>query len=124
LKIPNLDLLTETYEFITDGKGQSNKMPTIAEFMSIYKERERIFVTKQDLLITAEHGTKTTDKDYNLQRVREIIETLKSGCTNREPTQFCDLPHEFTSQDLKGRLTRDAHGRDICYWYDHPNNIN
>jgi len=98
-------------------------MPTIAEFMSIYKERERLFVTRQDLLITAEHGTKNTDKDYNRQKVKEIVNTLQGKAANIRLTHLCDLPHEFNSQDMKGRLTRDAHGRDYCYWYDHPNNI-
>ena len=98
-------------------------MPTIAEFISMYKERERVFLTNQNLLITAEYGTKTTDKDYNRTRVKEIINTLKGDSIGRTTTHLCDMPHEFNSSDLKGRLTRDAHGRDHCYYYNHPKNI-
>ena len=32
------------------------------------------------------------------------------------------MPHEFSENGLKGRLTRDAYGRDYCYYYDHPIN--
>ena len=123
LRSPNVDLLTETYNIITDGRGESHKMPTIAEFMSIYKERERLFLTNQNLLLTAEYGTKPTDKDYNRMRVKEIIDTLKGKIIDRQKTHLCDQPHEFNTPELKGRLTRDAHGRDHCYYYDHPKNI-
>ena len=100
-------------------------MPTIAEFISMYKERERVYITKKNLLLSAEFGTKTNDKDYNRMRIREIIDVLKGEAGSREGirSHLCDQPHEFDTPVLKGRLTRDAHGRDHCYYYDHPHNI-
>jgi len=98
-------------------------MPTIAEFISMYKERERVYITKRNLELSAEFGTKTSDKDYNIMRVREIIDLLKGKSYGRKTTNLCDQPHEFDTPVLKGRLTRDAHGRDHCYYYDHPHNI-
>ena len=41
LKNPHIPALKETYEMFTDGRANSNKMPTIAEFMQVYKEVKR-----------------------------------------------------------------------------------
>ena len=47
LKIPNSTVLKETYDIITDGRGSSLKMPSVAEFMQIYKERDRLYTRKR-----------------------------------------------------------------------------
>ena len=95
-------------------------MPTIAEFMTIYKERERVFINKQNLQISEEFP-RTTDKEYNRKKIKEIVNTLMKG---ERPISrgLCDMPHEVSENGLKGRLTRDAYGRDYCYYYDHPIN--
>ena len=95
-------------------------MPTIAEFMTIYKERERVFINKQNLQISEEFP-RTTDKEYNRKKIKEIVNTLMKG---ERPISrgLCDMPHEFSENGLKGRLTRDAYGKDYCYYYDHPIN--
>ena len=120
LQSPNNDVLIETYNILTDGKGQSHKMPTIAEFMSVYKEREKAFIRNQDLSIANEFPHTVSDKEYSKVKVKEIINMLKGG--RKVYTHFNDQPHEFDTPQLKGRLTRDAHGRDHCYYYDHPRN--
>ena len=122
LQSPNNDVLIETYNILTDGKGQSHKMPTIAEFMSVYKEREKAFIRNQDLSITNEFPHTASDKEYSKSKIKEILDILKGG--ERVHTHFCDQPHEFDTPQLKGRLTRDAHGRDHCYYYNHPRNEN
>jgi len=125
LQSPNNDALIETYNILTDGKGHSHKMPTIAEFMSVYKERERAFIRSQDEKrdrIANEFPHTVTDKDYSKAKIKQILDILKGG--ERVYTHFCDQPHEFDTAELKGRLTRDAHGRDYCYYYDHPLNEN
>ena len=53
-------------------------MPTIAEFMTIYKERERVFINKQNLQISEEFP-RTTDKEYNRKKIKEIVNTLMKG---------------------------------------------
>ena len=123
LQSPNNDVLIETYNILTDGKGQSHKMPTIAEFMSVYKERERAFIRNQELSIANEFPHTISDKEYSKVRVKELIDLLKGKSHRRPVTHLCDQPHEFDSPHLKGRLTRDAHGRDHCYYYNHPRNI-
>ncbi len=122
LQSPNNDVLIETYNILTDGKGHSNKMPTIAEFMSVYRERERAFIRNQDLSISNEFPHTVSDKEYSKSRVKEILDMLKGG--KKVYTHLNDQPHEFDTPQLKGRLTRDAHGRDHCYYYDHPRNEN
>lgn len=121
LQSPNNDVLIETYNLLTDGRGESNKMPTIAEFMSVYKEREQAFIRDQDIKISREFPSRKSDKEYNKQRVREIIDVLEGG--EKVYTHLCDLPHEGVQNDIKFRMTRDAHGRDHCYYYNHPRNI-
>jgi len=121
LQSPNNDVLIETYNILTDGKGQSHKMPTIAEFMSVYKEREQAFIRNQDLSISKEFHNKVSDKEYNKQRVKELMNVLKG--TEKVYTHLCDLPHEGVQNDIKFRLTRNIHGQDFCYYYNHPRNI-
>ena len=89
-------------------------MPTIAEFMSIYKEREKVFINRQDNQISEEFP-RTTDKEYNKEQVKKIVDKLMKGGTTH--TNLCALPHEFTENGQKGRITRDAHGRDYCYYF-------
>ena len=69
LQSPNNDVLIETYNYLTDGKGQSNKMPTIAEFMSVYKEREQAFIRDQEIKISNEFPSRKSDKEFNKQRI-------------------------------------------------------
>ena len=122
LQSPNNDVLIETYNILTDGKGHSHKMPTIAEFMSIYKEREKAFIRNQDISITNEFPHTVSDKEYSKVRVREIIDLLKGKSQGKITTNLCDQPHEFDTPILKGRITRDARGRDYCFYYEHPLN--
>ena len=84
LQSPNNDVLIETYNILTDGKGQSNKMPTIAEFMSVYKEREQAFIRNQDLSIANEFPHTVSDKEYSKVRVRELIDLLKGKIYRRK----------------------------------------
>ena len=56
LGIPNTQLLKEAYEQITDGKGVTLKMPTIAEFMQIYKEKESNFFRRQSANLEHQYG--------------------------------------------------------------------
>ena len=63
LQSPNNDVLIETYNLLTDGRGESNKMPTIAEFMSVYKEREQAFIRDQDIKISREFPSRKSDKE-------------------------------------------------------------
>ena len=112
MKTPNPDVLTETYNLLTDGKGLHHKMPTIAEFMSIYKEREKQFIRRQNLQISEEFPS-TIKPDPT--HVRNIIKKLTSG--TRVNTNLCSFPHDFREKGQKGRITRDDQGRDWVQYF-------
>ena len=47
IKHPHIPALKETYNIFTDGRGSTNKMPTIAEVMEVYKNVERRYTTEE-----------------------------------------------------------------------------
>lgn len=114
LKTPNPDVLTETYNLLTDGRGQHHKMPTIAEFMSLYKEREKIFIQRQNLQI-AEEFPQSLDKSISKQKFKEILDELTTG--KPVETNLCSFPHDFKEKGQKGRITRDDQGRDWVQYF-------
>ena len=120
LKIPNTDILRETYEQITDGRGVSLKMPSIAEFMQIYKEKERNFFNKKDAMLEAEYGKKK-DSQLSKEMVPKLVNAILSG--TKVKTSLCKMPHEGEQDGIKFRLTRDARGRDHCYFHNYSKNI-
>ena len=120
MKTPNPDVLTETYNLLTDGRGQHHKMPTIAEFMSLYKEREKIFIQRQNLQI-AEEFPQSLDKSIMKHKIKEILDELVTGQSNvsstPSPGYLCSLPHDFKQFGQKGRITRDDQGRDWVEYF-------
>ena len=91
-------------------------MPTIAEFMSLYKEREKIFIQRQNLQI-AEEFPQSLDKSISKQKFKEILDELTTG--KPVETNLCSFPHDFTQFGQKGRITRDDQGRDwVQYFQD------
>ena len=114
MKTPNPDVLTETYNLLTDGRGQHHKMPTIAEFISLYKEREKIFIQRQNLQI-AEEFPQSLDKSISKQKFKEILDELTTG--KPVETNLCSFPHDFKEKGQKGRITRDDQGRDWVQYF-------
>jgi len=120
LQIPNTQLLKEAYEQITDGKGVTLKMPSIAEFMQIYKEKENNYFKKQATNLEHQYGKKKDNQIAKLM-VPRLLKAIKEG--RRIPGNLCDKPHEGTLDGRTFRLTRDAHGRDYCYFHEYSKNI-
>ena len=87
-------------------------MPTIAEFMSIYKEREKQFIRRQNLQISEEFPS-TIKPDPT--HIRNLIKILASGTT--VDTNLCSFPHDFREKGQKGRITRDEQGRDWVQYF-------
>ena len=112
--------MRETYEQITDGRGVSLKMPSIAEFMQIYKEKERNFFNKKDAMLEAEYGKKK-DSQLSKEMVPKLVGAILSG--TKANTNLCKMPHEGEQDGIKFRLTRDARGRDHCYFHNYSKNI-
>jgi len=117
LKIPDPDILRETYEFITDGRSNTlNKMPTVAEFMSIYKasqNRKEINkkVDKEELAIDHNKAKEMFAK------ITEIIKTKPVADRG-----LCDLPVTAWENERKFTITRDEYGKDYILWHNQPNN--
>ena len=95
-------------------------MPTIAEFMSLYKEREKIFIQRQNLQI-AEEFPQSLDKSISKQKFKEILDELTTGQSNVSSTpgegNLCSFPHDFKQFGQKGRITRDDQGRDWVQYF-------
>ena len=120
LGIPNTELLKQAYEQITDGKGVTLKMPTIAEFMQIYKEKESNFFKKQALNLEHQYGKK---KDTELAKhyIPILLNLMNEG--KRVVGNLCDKPHDGIQDGRTFRLTRDVHGQDWCYFHEYSKNI-
>ena len=78
LKHPHVPALKETYNIFTDGRGSTNKMPTIAEVMEVYKNVERRYTTEAVKKITHEN---IQEIDYEKSKVMfsELKEPVLQG---------------------------------------------
>ena len=123
LGIPNTELLKEAYEQITDGKGVTLKMPTIAEFMHIYKEKEANFFRRQSANLESQYG-KQSKQNYT-KISKEMVPKLVNAIMHGKKTEghLIKAPVEGEQDGRRFRLTRDAHGQDFCYFYDYAKNI-
>ena len=115
LRIPNSQVLKETYDIITDGRGASLKMPSIAEFMQIYKERERLFNKKKnDENRSIEDGNR--DYAHSKKMFSEIKSNILAG--RKVITGICDMPVHGTQDGKKFTLTRDSDGKDYIQFHN------
>ena len=120
LGIPNTQLLKEAYEQITDGKGVTLKMPTIAEFMQIYKEKESNFFKRQSANLEHQYGKQNYTR-VSKEMVPKLVNAIMQG--EQKTNHLIKAPHEGVQDGRRFRLTRDAHGRDFCYFYDYAKNL-
>ena len=119
LKHPHIPALMETYEIFTDGRASTNKMPTIAEVMEVYRGVEKRLTQKKVEQITSE---KTQGVDYSHSKVMfaKLIKTLKDG--GAKHTGITDLPVTDFQGGYKFTLSRAETGRDWVYFHNHPVN--
>ena len=119
LKIPDPDLLRETYEFITDGKSNTlNKMPTVAEFMSIYKAKQSRKEKEKN-----EDGNKTQPIiDHN--QAKEMFAKINEAMKTRQVIRrgLCALPVTDWEGGQQFTITRDDDDKDYVLWHNHPRN--
>ena len=120
LGIPNTELLRQAYEQITDGKGVTLKMPTIAEFMQIYKEKESNFFRRQSANLEHQYGKQNYTR-VSKEMVPKLVNAIMQG--EQKTNHLIKAPHEGVQDGRRFRLTRDAHGRDFCYFYDYAKNL-
>jgi len=119
LKHPHVPALTETYNIFTDGRGQSNKMPTIAEVMEVYKSVERRLTKNEVQKITIE-----TSHDIDYEKSKKMFSLLKQTVSkgDRPITNLVDRPVTDWQNGYKFTLTRDDKGQDWVKYHNHPAN--
>ncbi len=119
LKIPDPELLRETYEFITDGKSNTlNKMPTVAEFMSIYKSKQS---RKEQERKENENNTQPIiDHNKAREMFANITEAMKT--TQVIKRGLCALPVTDWENGQQFTITRNENGMDYVLWHNHPRN--
>jgi len=119
LKHPHIPALKETYNIFTDGRGSTNKMPTIAEVMEVYKNVERRYTTEEVKKITQEN---VPEIDYEKSKVMfsELKETVMKGV--KPITSIIDRPVTAWQRGYQFTVTRDDNGQDWVHYHNHPRN--
>ena len=115
LKIPNSTVLKEAYDIITDGRGSSLKMPSIAEFMAIYKERERIYTKKR-----IETSQQLAHKDIDYSKSKKMFEDLRNFISEGKTINkgVCGMPVDGVQDGRKFTLTRGDDGKDYVQFHN------
>jgi len=119
LKIPDPDILKETYEFITDGKSNTlNKMPTVAEFMSIYKAKQ----SRKEKEKKEDENNIQPIIDHN--QAKEMFAEITEAMRTRQVISrgLCALPKTDWEHGQKFTITRDERGQDWIHYHNHPRN--
>ena len=119
LKNPHIPALKETYNIFTDGRGSTNKMPTIAEVMEVYKTVEkRLTQTAEQRLL--ENTPKEIDYGKSKAMFSNLVTMVKGnkiytkGLIDRETIDWQD--------GFKFSLNRDEKGQDWVHYFNHPAN--
>jgi len=119
LKHPHTPALRETYNIFTDGRASTNKMPTIAEVMEVYKNVvKRLTITSEQALLESQ------PKYIDHNKSKEMFNTLAQLVNEADPV----IPHLIDRNTIdwqngyKFTLTRNEKGQDFVYYHNHPNN--
>jgi len=119
LKHPHVPALKETYNIFTDGRASTNKMPTIAEVMEVYRGVEKRYTNEEVQKISNEN---VKDIDYSKSKTMfsELKETVIKG--NQTSISLIDTSVTDWQNGYKFTITKDEQGRDWVYFHDHPKN--
>jgi|TARA_Y100000296_G_scaffold46377_1_gene53208 DNA repair protein RadC len=119
LKHPHVPALKETYNVFTDGRASTNKMPTIAEVMEVYKGIEKRHTNEEVQKITHEN-IQEIDHEKSKQMFSQLKEAIIKG--GKPITGTIDRPVEDWQDGYKYTMIRDENGKDIVYYHNHPRN--
>ena len=119
LKHPHVPALRETYNIFTDGRASTNKMPTIAEVMEVYRNVEKRYTKEEVDKITHENNQEI---DYEKSKV--MFSQLKEMIlTGKKPNiSLIDRPVTDWQKGYQFTVTRDENGQDWVYYHNHPKN--
>ena len=123
LQHPNVDALKETYDIFTDGRGVSDKMPTIAEFMRVYREVKSRHENKSNQILIEDRNNRV-NYSKNKQMFNKLITMVEKGHKVEKSFSLCDREHTGVNEHgYKYSLTTDDMGRSYIYYYNHPVNL-
>jgi len=120
LKNPHTPALRETYNIFTDGRGQSNRMPTIAEVMEVYKSVVKRMTMQSEQKLVNDHPRKI-DYENSKKMFNKLTKMVRDGVSHvRHPidSDTIDWQHGY-----KFTLSRDEKDQDWVKYHDHPANI-
>jgi len=120
LKNPHTPALRETYNIFTDGRGQSNRMPTIAEVMEVYKSVVKRMTMQSEQKLVNNHP-REIDYENSKKMFNKLTKMVRDGVSHvRHPidSDTIDWQHGY-----KFTLSRDEKDQDWVKYHDHPANI-
>jgi len=119
LKHPHVPALMETYNIFTDGRGATNKMPTIAEVMEVYRGVEKRLTKAEEQNILQ---NERMDIDY--LKSRKMFTQLKDAVMkgDKPSTNLINRPVTSWQSGYEFTITRDEKGKDWVYYHNHPKN--
>ena len=119
LKHPHTPALRETYNIFTDGRASTNKMPTIAEVMEVYKGVvKRMTMTSEQTLLESQ------PKEIDYAKSKELFHKLRQMIAGKIPKvkESIDRTTVDWQNGYKFTLSRNKDGRDYLYYHNHPIN--
>ena len=119
LKHPHVPALKETYNIFTDGRASTNKMPTIAEVMEVYRGVEKRYTTEEVQKITHEN-IKEVDFEKSKEMFSQLKETILKG--EKPNISLIDRPVTDWQKGYQFTVTRDERGQDWVHYHNHPRN--
>jgi len=116
---PHTSALRDTYNIFTDGRGQTNKMPTIAEVMEVYKSVVKRMTMESEQKLLDNHP-KEIDYENSKKMFHKLSQMVRNGIPHvKHPidNDTIDWQHGY-----KFTLSRDNNGQDWVIYHNHPRN--
>ena len=116
---PHLPALKETYNIFTDGRASTNKMPTIAEVMEVYKGVvKRMTMTSEQTLLESQ------PKEIDYAKSKELFHKLRQMIAGKIPKVKGSIDRTTVDwqNGYKFTLSRNEKGQDSVYYHNHPIN--
>ena len=120
LKHPHVEALKEAYDIFTDGRASSDKMPTIAEFMRVYKDIKNRHENRSNRIYIEDRNVRV-NHDRNKQMFNKLITMVQKG--GRRDTNLCKMDHTgYTEHGIQYTITTDKLGMEYVHFHNHPIN--
>ena len=122
LKHPHVEALKEAYDIFTDGRASSDKMPTIAEFMRVYKDIKNRHENRSNRIYIEDRNVRV-NHDRNKQMYNKLIAMVQKGGKRDTSLNLCQMDHTgCTEHGIQYTITTDKLGREYVHILNHPIN--